>query len=134
MSIYLVLEFENEEEAKTLAKDFFSNPSASILTPVQENSVSPKIIGAFKKPPETCKCAQIGVKNFGYTFGNIYGWWVCSSCRRPTKQYAALMPNMGINLIPQKLRPDEVFVNPIQKLRSKYEWEFLLNGERSNSD
>lgn len=130
MTYVVILEFEDEAQAKTLVEDMLSYPTSAILTPCQENDVYAKPVGAYKKPDNYCRCSELGIRSAtrGYTRGLVFGWYVCSTCKKVSPQVYHFFSQLGpINLIPQEVRAKqgEIFVNPVQTERSKYEWSFL---------
>ncbi len=130
MTTYLVLEFNDDEQAKTFTQDVLYGSVAS-STQVIETYDSAKIIGAYKKPTVYCQCVGKGasIKRRGYSRGKLFGWWVCDMCGSPSKLWAQrdCWHSIGINLIPAELLDTE-FKQAQQNWKSKYQWDFLLEG------
>lgn len=125
MTVRVVLEFADEQEAKEFIKaalkpgylHYSKVYSLEEGVSIGMKEVSAKVIGVFKKPTLYCNPAD-GHRNRkktyqGWTRGKKYGWWVCSLCGKPTEKWANgdLWPYiLGFNLLPKSIskwaRPD----------------------------
>jgi len=131
MAVYVVLQFDNDQQAKTLVGDMLDNPESDILTPVQENNVKATVRAVFKKPTLFCECPG-GRKTGegGSTRGRKYGWWVHAACGKPKKFWANgnQWYAFGTNLLPLALL--EKMGLPTEERpagwKSDQSWTFLL--------
>ena len=87
MAYLVLLDFLDEAQALSLVQDMLDNPDGAILTPVQENSIYAELKGIYKRPTAVCESGGCGKRPAGFMRGLKWGWWVCSSCRRPSKAY-----------------------------------------------
>jgi hypothetical protein len=130
MAVYVILEVEDDEQAKTLCADIVAYPGARLLTPSQENDVAVRLAGVFKKPTLYCDPTDGhrggGKTQAGWRRGIKYGWWVCASCGKPSRGWA--MGNhwhsaVGTDLLPKEISGDRYrptgWTSPLQ-------WDFLL--------
>lgn len=131
MAVYVLLAFDNDEDARTLVQDMLEYPDRNILTPAQENDVHATVRGVWKKPTVFCECrverAVKGKTTSGWTRGKKYGWWVCAKCGKPAEAWArgdSWYTALGTNLIPQcEIAPE---YRPAG-WESPAEWRFVLN-------
>lgn len=118
MAVYVLLQFDDEQEAK----DFCGV--------VLQKKELIKLWGVFKKPTQFCDCQGGRKTAMGFTRGLKYGWWVCAKCKKPTARWASgrqWFSVLGTNLLPRALRPypDEMS----QTLESPATWNGLLPRE-----
>lgn len=58
------------------------------LLPLEPKGV--KVVGLFARPRAFCRCVGVGRKtNRAYTRGTKLGWWVCSDCHKPGRQWGS---------------------------------------------
>lgn len=126
MSVYVILEFDSDEEAKTLVKDVVQYEVVPDTRDHLENyplsGLSVKVVSVVKKPTKFCHC----IKKTGWTRGKNYGWWVCATCKLPTQLWASRAnwdQFMGLNLLPQEIS-GETRSKGLE--RSPFTWDFLL--------
>jgi hypothetical protein len=122
MAVYVLLSFEDDAQAKTFVKDMVEYPDSQLLTPVQENYVSAKVCGVWKRPTLFCQCT----KSYGWKKGTKYGWWVCDHCGKPSRMKAHSSTEwelaLGTNLLPPEVCP-EPFNKRLRDWRSPVEWK-----------
>jgi hypothetical protein len=92
MAYLVVLSFEDDEQALTLVEDILAYPGSKILTPALENDVKGKVEAIYKRPTMFCdptdRSTHSGGKmSYSFTKGQKYGWWVCVSCKKPSKLF-----------------------------------------------
>ncbi len=123
MAVYVLLSFEDDEEAK----DF-------VRGKVLDNPYLPTVCGVFKKPTVFCEEPTTrhgkGKTGVGWTRGKKYGWWVCTFCGKPSGIAATAGSTkwelaLGTNLLPPELSPVEFEIR-LPGWRSEVEWRFLL--------
>lgn len=141
MAVYVMLQFDDEQQAKTFVTDIIDYPDSDILTPSQENNVRAKVRAVFKKPTLFCTCGPDSKKisrEGGGTRGKKYGWWVHVRCGKPKAPWTegAQWYAMGTNLLPLALLerlgfPDEY--RP-QGWKSPQSWTFLLDENEHDWD
>lgn len=116
MTVRVVLEFEDEENAKefvgnTITTGGVVGEEVSNYVEDGNNFYVAKLIGVFKKPTKYCDPmdGHRGSKtSAGWTRGKKYGWWVCAKCGKPTERWASgsLWPfSLGFNLLPKSIAP-----------------------------
>lgn len=122
MSVYVMLDFDNVDEAKAFVDaQFGGRLKVDDGTEVWDSSAA--VVAVIKKPTRFCECS-VG-KRVGWTRGKNYGWWVCASCGLPTKLWASRgswHAFMGLNLIPPEVCTE---YRPKGWERSPFTWEFL---------
>lgn len=119
MSVYVVLDFDDEDEAKEFVIDALHGPFKTRTNYV----VAPEVAAVVQKPTAFCHCAS---RKEGWTRGKNFGWWVHVGCGHPTKGWASLdtwASFMGLNLLPPEIST-EMRLQGWE--RSKFTWEFLL--------
>jgi len=141
MAVYVLLQVDDEAQAKTLVGDIINNPDSDLLTPAQENNVRAQVRAVFKKPTMFCNCGADGKKisrDGGGTRGRKYGWWVHARCGKPKLPWAegSQWYALGTNLLPLALmerlgHPDE---HRPQGWKSPQSWTFLLDEEECDWD
>jgi hypothetical protein len=84
---YIVLAIEDNEVAEQLVTDVANNFYGDIRRLPEEAS----IVGMFAVPTKFCDDEPVGHRGkktqAGWTRGKKYGWWVCGSCKKPTKAW-----------------------------------------------
>ena len=132
MAVYVLLEFADEDQAKTLVEDMFEYTDSDILTPCQENNVHAEVCGIWKKPIRFCQC----IKRQGWTRGKKYSWWVCSNCGFPSSVKKASATEwelaLGSNLLPAELSPER-FKYRLKGWESPMQWNFLLDSDKKDA-
>lgn len=103
MTVRVVLEFEDESQAKVFVR-------ACLGTDFWENVGEVNPIAVFKMPTKFCDPSdghRSGRKTYqGWTRGKKYGWWVCARCGKPTKLWASgrqWVFSLGFNLLPKSI-------------------------------
>lgn len=95
MARYVVLEFEYNEDADLFVGDMLHDGE--------------DVVGVYAKPTQFCTsggCGKGRVKAF--VRGQKWGWWVCESCKRPSRAVAGPEQLMravigsAINLLPDR--------------------------------
>jgi hypothetical protein len=91
MARYVVLEFEHNEDADMFTQDMLHDGES--------------VVGVFAKPTQFCKCKGGKGRIHAYTRGRKFGWWVCSTCKKPQRVHKPdrLMRHVvsqGVNLLP----------------------------------
>jgi hypothetical protein len=131
VAVYVMLAFDDDEQAKTLVEDMLRSPGADILTPSQENNVHATVRAVYKRPTVFCDESdghKKGKTSAGFTRGRKYGWWVCAKCGKPTKAWAQgekWFQHLGVNLLPQQLLPEAERI-PDGWQQGAAKWTFLL--------
>jgi|SRR5882762_353445 len=118
MSVYVILDFDDELEAKEFVIDARYAPWKTRTNTV----VDPTVAAVIKKATVFCHC----VKREGWTRGRNFGWYVCASCGHPTEAYASIdswASFMGANLLPPEISKE---MRPKGWEHSPKEWTFLL--------
>jgi|SRR6478609_6845060 len=105
MAKYVVLRFEDNDQADTFVEDMLREPDEPILTPVQENDVRATPVGVYRAPTMFCARADGRHKGRvqGFTHGKKFGWWVCGQCGKPTLLWGSshqAVIGSGVNLLP----------------------------------
>ena len=71
------------------------------LAPLESKGVT--ISGLFARPKVFCRCEGAGRKtNRAWTRGIKLGWWVCSDCHKPGRQWgsnAQAVISQSVNLL-----------------------------------
>lgn len=103
MARYVLVAFDDNEDAE----QFLLNFEAS-----SENyGYKGTIRSVYAKPTIYCDCSVQGKRGEGgFTRGKKYGWWVHSSCGKPTKAWADghdWFVHLGVNLIPKSAEAPE---------------------------
>jgi len=114
MAVYVLLAFDDDDQAHTLVEDMLRTPYADILTPSQENNVHATVRGVWKKPTLFCDPSDGHLKSkgkFSHSFsrGKKYGWWVCAQCGKPREAWArgnAWYTALGTNLLSKEIAPE----------------------------
>jgi hypothetical protein len=127
MAVYVVLSFEDDEEAKEFVTDVLRSGGPS---KAGVDIWLAKVRGVFKKPTKFCDPSdghRAGKKTEqAFTRGRRYGWWVCALCGKPTKAWSLgnkWYGPLGSNLLPTSLVAPE---RRPQGWKSSAEWEDLL--------
>lgn len=129
MAVYVVLAFDNEEQAKTLVGDTLKGNEGRGMPFIPEGT---NIYGIYKKPTQFCTCISGGKRDGGYRRGTNYGWWVHAACNKPTPgvgKQADWFASLGTNLLPDQLHPGGAQFRTQGWPKSPKEWSFLLNGK-----
>lgn len=90
MAMYVLLRFENDDQALTLIEDMQEYSDADILTPTQENNVHATVEALYKAPTmfhEPFETHGAKKTEAAFTMGQKWGWWVCSVCKKPSRMY-----------------------------------------------
>jgi hypothetical protein len=87
MAYMVLLSFDDEEQALTLVEDMLEYPDGRILTPVQEHDIFGVVVAIYKKPTMFCEGHGGKKTAIGYTMGQRWGWWVCATCKKPSRLY-----------------------------------------------
>jgi hypothetical protein len=98
MAKYVLLAFDDDKKAdEFLQKNFLG----SEYVDYESAEVWATLRAVFKKPTQFCQCTAI--KHRGWTRGKKFGWWVCSQCKKPSRQWAhgdTWYAALGTNLLP----------------------------------
>lgn len=94
MAKYVLLSFDNDEDADILLRDAQEYPDGRLLTPVQENDLPFKIVAVFKKPTQFCQCTPEERRGTVGTRGRKYGWYVCGRCKKPAANGSQVIYNL----------------------------------------
>jgi hypothetical protein len=112
MAVYVMLTFDNDDEAHKYVKDVLQSKSVTIATKSLDPDVEeiPALVrGVWKKPTIFCTCDS-NDRKVGFTRGKKFGWWVHAKCGKPSKLWGqgnAWHPALGRNLLPQsELAPE----------------------------
>jgi hypothetical protein len=115
MAVHVMLDFDNDEDAKRLVR--FAILNGGVEAPF--NQVDDPLIrctprGVWKKPLSFCDDQPVGhrsdylkrikSKMGGWTRGPKFGWWVDPACGRPTRDWAEghrWWYSLGTNLLPK---------------------------------
>jgi len=101
MSVYVLLAFDDDEDAKKLVETAVTLKGSTMGNP--EVPVIPYTIRAvYKKPVKFCDCDRPP----GWTRGKRFGWWVCSKCGKPGEAWAkgfVWYTALGTNLLPREI-------------------------------
>lgn len=130
MAVYVVLAFDNEEEAKKFVGGTIQ--SKVVVDYVTEEAMKVEVYGVYKKPTQFCTCISGGKRDGGYRRGTNYGWWVHAACNKPTPgvgKQADWFASLGTNLLPDQLHPGGAQFRTRGWPKSPKEWSFLLNGK-----
>lgn len=125
MAVYVLLSFKDDEQAKTFVANTLQTDEVFLYA--QEEYVPAEVLGVFKKPTAFCDQTNGHRKKLtGWTRGRNYGWWICASCGKPSKEWAkgGQWSALGTNLL-----PDALVDEPIHRIKgwdSPQEWKFLL--------
>jgi hypothetical protein len=130
MSVYVMLTFDNDDEAHEFVKEALTQGYA--MTADEKTNVRKRffnIRGVWKKPTIFCTCDSTERK-VGFTRGKKYGWWVHAKCGKPSQLWAAgnaWHSSLGRNLLPQsELAPE--YRSPENKQDPRWaDLEDLLN-------
>jgi hypothetical protein len=122
MAVHVLLEFDNDEDAKAYA------------IALQTYRSKYRLRGIWKKATLFCDNSDghRGKKTeSGYTRGKKYGWWVCGTCGKPSKAWAGghrWFGALGTNLLPLALLSEEDAAEEYRPVgwRSGQQWSFLL--------
>jgi hypothetical protein len=113
MARYLLLSFNDNEEAEAIAKLLVNDRTAVI----NEGSIECEVVGLFAKPTQFCVNTQSGGCTQGKRYrsfvrGTKYGWWVCAVCKKPAGLPHGKEPRhvvgQGTNLLPTLLTDNEI--------------------------
>jgi hypothetical protein len=91
MARYILLEVDDNDKADSLMRRMAALSNSGV-----------KVVGLFAAPRTFCKCTR--VKGRGWTRGQKLGWWVCSVCRRPGRQWGSspqAVIGQAVNLLPE---------------------------------
>lgn len=93
MPRYVVLEFEDDDQANTFVDDWQDQMDLiekldveglpRFLTPGQENDVPVNIVAMTIKPTQFCACKKI----HGSAKGKKWGLWICKNCGKPSRRW-----------------------------------------------
>jgi hypothetical protein len=83
MARYVLLQIDSDKEADTLVSDMEEYPDSNLLTPVQENRITAKVVAEFQKPTAYCQCTQEQKKGKLGARGAKFGWYICGVCKKP---------------------------------------------------
>lgn len=117
MPYYVLLVLDDEEQAKdfvaaTIAESEVTLPD--MATDAAEGyhllRYPAQVWGAWRKPTEFCTCSRQGGKGVagGFTREPDYGWWVHSTCGKPTPGWASgkqWFSVLGTTLLPREFQP-----------------------------
>jgi len=103
MARYVVLEFDNDDEADGFLSAFGITVS---IGEVVSKDDSCRAIGVYQKPTQFCECVTRDDKSVR---GAKHGWWLCAKCAKPKRG------NMQHPL--NKLRPD---LKPREQMQEMY--------------
>lgn len=137
MAIYVMLQFENDAEAEEVVTDLIKTGLVTSPGKYPDSSMGMgevKLRGVWKKPTQFCTCTR--KKDSSWTRGTKYGWWVCTSCGKPSEEWSKgimLYNPLGTNLLPRELIAEHLPQNP-QGKPSVMEWSFLLPKEEVYSN
>lgn len=126
MSIYVMLSFDDDEDAKDFVKYTIDNNIVLEDSKYQEfpTEIAANVEAVIKKPAKFCQCTG---RRSGFTRGKSFGWWVCADCGSPTELWASKGSwayFMGLNLLPPEISTE---LRPKGWERSKFTWDFLLD-------
>ena len=79
MAYNILLHFDDEEEALTFVEHIEDH--ASII--VRDGQVT----AIYKAPTMFCEGHGGKKTALGFTMGMKWGWWVCATCKKPSKLY-----------------------------------------------
>src|SRR6266567_3963796 len=124
MSVYVILDFKDDNEAKEFVRAQLNERVQVVYNDDRYDpaDVHAEVAAVIKNPITFCHC----VKRTGWTRGKNYGWWVCASCGYPTEVWSSRKSwpyFMGINLLPPELS-SEFRIKGWE--RSPKQWNFLL--------
>lgn len=129
MAYYVLLSFEDDEAAKTLVEDMILGPQ---YAPALEGGKA-EVKAVFRKPTKFCDPSDghrgSGKFTFAATRGRKYGWWVCSKCGKPSKEWAKgdrWYTALGTNLLPVEVIQGEPDTRPRGWEKGVAMWDFLL--------
>jgi hypothetical protein len=97
MARYVILSFEDNEQAEAFCTRAMSGPVAGVETYHVDpdrggtNTVyDAEVVGLVAKPTKFCEGHTGGGKHGqSYTKGSKWGWWVCITCAKPSRLWAA---------------------------------------------
>lgn len=91
MAMFVLLRFEDDNQALTLIEDMQEYKDSAILTPTQENNVMATAVALFKAPTMFHEPFETHGGNSktsqSFTKGQKWGWWVCTTCKKPSRLY-----------------------------------------------
>lgn len=89
MARYVVIEFQDNEDAESFIQQLDSDNSARRK---EGEPFLRRVVGIFVRPGKLCDCPDwqtinAGDKNakHGVERGAKFGWWVCTRCNRPRR-------------------------------------------------
>jgi hypothetical protein len=133
MAVYVILQFDNEEEAKDYVTQAIHTGRVFNDDPGIYETVPVKVASVVKKPSVFCQCNALGTKRAGWTRGKSFGWWVCATCSKPSEAWASTdtwSSVLGLNLLPPEVSKE---MRPQGWERSKFTWEFLVPKDKNES-
>jgi hypothetical protein len=92
MAHYVVLSFEDDDDAKAFAQHELFEPGDQPWD----------VVALIRKPTKFCEGHPKGRRALGFTRGQRWGWWVCDGCKKPSRLWAASYKgviSMGRNLL-----------------------------------
>lgn len=105
MAKYVLLAFNDDLDADNFVACMTVYEGTDWLNDVMKAIGRGWIRGVWKKPTKFCECTENAstLRKRGWTRGKKYGWWVCSICHKPSKDWGRgdeWYRSLGTNLIP----------------------------------
>lgn len=105
MAVYVVMSFDEDDDAKRFVKDVIRDGGVSI-TDSDDILTGVYVETVVKKATMFCDESDGHRKNrslSGYTRGKKYGWWCCALCGKPSQKWSESLLDPaahGTNLLP----------------------------------
>jgi hypothetical protein len=99
MAKYVLLEFEDDEEAKTFVNEVRKAAKEETRAFCRDEWADLRIRAVWQKPAGWCQCSHR--EGWGQT--KKLGWWVCALCKLPSRAHYrgdAWHNSFGANLLP----------------------------------
>jgi hypothetical protein len=140
MAVYVLLSFEDQEEAKEFVKEQIDPKGTTFIGDIYMDGADlgglrqtyPEVVGVYRKPSMFCDQDPTTHRpnKFWYRRGQKYGWMVCTVCGKPSPRNQAVTGQhwemtLGRNLLPPELCTDPEF-NYRLRGASPVQWDDLL--------
>lgn len=83
MAYNILLHFDDEEAALSFVEDLEENQDK----PHMQTVPGGKVTAIYKAPTMFCEGHGGKKTALGFTMGMKWGWWVCATCKKPSKLY-----------------------------------------------
>lgn len=103
MAKYVLIAFEDDATADTFVEATQENGLVVGEGPNVFTHMTPEVRAVYKMPTIFCTCT-VGKGGRGFTRGKKWGWWVHSTCGKPTQAWARgehWFQALGRNLLPK---------------------------------